>query len=221
MRDGFGRLWALAPIVVFAACASSAVPCPQAASAGGSRAIVYVVDHGWHTDIAVPAAELVGPLSAFRAIRPHARVFVFSYGKRSFMAAAAGDWPEYALGPLPGAASVLVTGLDAAPGRDEAPTIVVALPPGGVDALSDFLWHAFEIDPAGRPLLIAHGPYPGALFYAARQGYTLAHTCNTWTAEALAAAGTGVRPDSVVLAQQVMDRVRRSAQCRMPPPDRR
>lgn len=217
MRDGFRWLLALAPMVVLAACASSSVPCERGAAAA-TGAVVYVIDHGWHTDIGVPVVELTGPIRMFHAIRPDAQVLVFSYGKRSFMAAPTGDWPEYGLGPLPGPAALLVTGLNAVPTGADAPTLVVALPPGGAAALSDFLWHEFQIDPNEQPVRIDRGPYPGSLFYAARRGYTLGHTCNAWTAEALEAAGTGVHPDGVVFAHQVMDRVREAGQCRLPHP---
>jgi hypothetical protein len=49
------------------------------------------------------------------------------------------------------------------------------------------------------------------VFYASADTYSLAHTCNTWTAEALQTGGAEVRADGVVLAGQVMDRARAAA----------
>lgn len=205
----------LAPVLVLAGCAASAaMHCADSTVAGGG-AVVYVIDHGWHTDLGVPAAELSGPIGVFRDIFPGARAFVFSYGKRTFIMAPVDDWSEYILGPIPGPAAILVTGLGVPPeaAYDEAATVVLALPPGGARALSDFLWREFQTDAKGRPVLLDRAPFPGGLFYAASHGYTLAHTCNAWTAEALEAAGVGVHPGGVVFAHQVMDRVRAIAQC--------
>src|SRR4029077_9064348 len=72
---------------------------------------VTLLDHGWHTDIGIPAEELSGPLSVFRTIFPGVKTLVFSYGKRTFLMAPANDWSEYVLGPLPGPAAIMVTGL--------------------------------------------------------------------------------------------------------------
>ena len=115
MTDRFRLLATLVPMLVLAACASASVPCERSGATPAKGAVVYVIDHGWHTDIGVPAAELSGPVSVFREVLPGAQAFVFSYGKRSFMVAPAGDWSEYSFGPLPGPAAILVTGLGVAP----------------------------------------------------------------------------------------------------------
>lgn len=182
--------------------------------------MVYVIDHGWHTDIGVPASELSGPVAVFRTVFPDARALEFGFGKRTFFTARVDSWREYLLGPIPGPAAVLVTGLrvmpDAAYGSGD--TVVLHLPPGGAERLSAFLWHEFAKDRAGEPRLIASGTYPGGLFYAATGRYTLGHTCNTWTADALQAAGLPVSGDGVVFAGQAMRRVRAAALCPMRPP---
>ena len=179
---------------------------------------VTVIDHGWHTDIGIPAGELSGPLAVFRAIFPGARAFVFSYGKRTFITAPADDWAEYVLGPIPGPAAILVTGLGVQPdvAYQSGEAIVLPITEGGAAALSAFIWRALAKDPAGHPKLIERGPFEGSLFYGASATYTLAHTCNAWSAEALAAAGVPITADGVVLAHQVMDRVRQVALCPLP-----
>ncbi len=128
---------------------------------------------------------------------------------------------EYLLGPVPGPALIEVTGLKvppsvAYPGED---TIVLPLPPGGARALSEFLWRDLETDGGQKPRLVAPGQFPGSLFYAARSRYSLAHTCNTWAADALRAAGLPVRADGVVFSGAVMSRAAdaRAAYCRSLP----
>lgn len=184
--------------------------------------VVYVVDHGWHTDIGIPAGELSGGAAVFRSVFPGAASVVFSYGKRTFMTAPADDWSEYVLGPIPGPAAILVTGLNVMPDAayGGVPSVLLHLPQGGASALSDFIWHEIAKDPAGRPRLIDAGPFEGGLFYAATRTYTLADTCNTWAADVLRAAGAPVSPDGVVFAYQVMARARQAAQCELPGPAR-
>jgi hypothetical protein len=180
---------------------------------------VTVVDHGWHTDIGFPASELSGPAVAFARAFPGARSLLFGFGKRTFFTARVDSWREYLLGPIPGPAAILVTGLSVTPEAAYRPTatVVLRLPPGGAAALSGFLWRSFARDITGRPRLIARGPDAGSLFYAAKATYSLGYTCNAWTADALRAAGTGLTPAGVVFAGQVMRRARRAAVWAGPP----
>ena len=186
--------------------------------------MVSLVDRGWHVEIGLDAADLTGGLAVFRQIFPGARALVFGYGKRTFFTARTDSLSEYLLGPVPGPAAIQVTALSvppsaAYPARD---TAVMALPPGGGARIAASLWEDFARDASGGPRLIGPGPFPGSLFYAARSGYSLGHTCNTWVAELLHAGGLPVRGDGVVLSGQVMARAVRGGACRLgaPPPGR-
>jgi hypothetical protein len=205
----------LAPLLIGALAGCATTPPAPCVGAPPSTDVVYIVDHGWHTDIGVPASELSGPAAAFRAIYPGVASLVFSYGKRTFLTAPVDDWSEYLLGPVPGPGAILVTGLNVMPDEAyvSAPVVVLRLPIGGARALSDFLWRELRKDRAGRPLLIDPAPFPGGVFYAATDTYTLTHTCNTWAADALRAAGLPVDPAGVVVAGQVMARARQAALC--------
>ena len=175
-----------------------------------SRDTVTLLDHGWHTDIGVPADELSGPLAMFRDVFPGARSMVFSFGKKTFLMAPAHDSSEYLLGPVPGPAAIMVTGLSVpsenAYGAD--PALVLHLPEGGAARLSDFIWREILQDRSGKPRLIDRGAFSGSLFYAATAGYGLDHTCNTWSALVLAATGLDINPSGVVFASQIMARAR-------------
>jgi len=178
---------------------------------------VYVLGRGWHTEIGVPADRLAGKLAVFRSIFPGAREVMFGYGKRTFMVARADRVSEYVLGPLPGPALIEAVGLNATPpeayGGDGV--IALTLPPGGMERLSAFIWNDLQHDGADEPLLVAPGRFPGSLFYAARSGYDLFHTCNTWVAEALHAAGLPVATDWLIFSGQTMARAENAAQCRV------
>ncbi len=208
------RLTLLLAALSLAGCAGA----PVCGGAAPGRDVVYVVDHGWHTDVGIPARELSGGATVFRTLFPAARAFVFGFGKRSFFTAKVETWREYLLGPFPGPGAILVTDLSVMPDAAYGPaaTITLHLPQGGARALSVFLWRALAKDQAGGPRLIATGPYRGSRFYAAAATYTLGYTCNTWSADALRAAGTSVRPGGVIFAGQVMRRARRAEVCPLP-----
>ncbi len=85
----------------------------------------------------------------------------------------------------------------------------VAVSRDGARRLSQFLWESLAKDPRGAPQRVGAGPYPQSAFYAAAGRYDLTHTCNSWTAEALRAAGAPVTAAGVVFAGQLLDQLRR------------
>lgn len=69
---------------------------------------------------------------------------------------------------------------------------------------------AGQVDRDGGPRAAALGPglYPVSRFYPALGRFSLERTCNTWVAQALAAAGLPIDPDGVVRASTLMRRIR-------------
>jgi uncharacterized protein (TIGR02117 family) len=169
----------------------------------------WVVDHGWHTEIGIPADEVTGPLAIYRTLFPGARTLMFGFGKRTFITAKVQTASELVMGPLPGPAVVQVTALNVPPGQAfPGRTIRLALPPGGADRLSDFLWQSIAQSEAGGPRLVGDGLFPGSMFYAASKGYNLTYTCNTFTADGLRQAGLPV-DDDVIFASGTLHEVAR------------
>jgi hypothetical protein len=110
----------------------------------------------------------------------------------------------------PGPAVMLVIPLQASPeGFSGASNVfAVAISRDGLQRLLQFLWDDIAKDQEGTPHRIGTGPYPQSVFYSSAGIYSLAHTCNTWTAEALGVAGLPVSAAGVVFASQVLDQVR-------------
>lgn len=199
-------------------CAARLPPPPAAPAPGGQiRAepaeTVSLLTHGWHTDIAVPAREVSGPLARFKTLFPGAHTLVFGYGKETFMIAPVHSLGEWIIGPFPGPAALEVSAISTTPATAYGTrhTITLALPPGGAARLSAYLWRAFAKDKAGNPRYVAQGNFPGSLFFAAARPYGLLHTCNTWSAEALAAAGLPVQPAGMIFSAPLDDAARRLA----------
>ena len=183
---------------------------PPACTSVPDGDVVYVVSHGWHTDLGIPAATLRGPMTQFRRTFPGMTVLMAGFGKRTFMMAPVTRLGDLLIGPFPGTGTLLVAGLTTTPDRAYADgtMAVLRLPPGGAERLSDFVWRTFRLD-RGRPVRIGDGFFPGSVFYASGIGYSGLYTCNSWTDDALHAAGLMAGPSGVVFAGQVMARAGR------------
>ncbi len=180
-------------------------PAASCAADPPGQDVIWVVDHGWHTDIGVPADAITGKLAVYRDIFPGARVLMFGFGKRTFMTAKVDNLSELLLGPVPGPGAVEVIGLRMPPAEAyEQPVTTLPVPPGGMASLSDFLWQMLSKTKDGAPRLISAGHFPGSLFYASTHGYSLFYTCNTWAAQAVHAAQVPVSAGGVLLPGGVL-----------------
>jgi hypothetical protein len=75
-----------------------------------------------------------------------------------------------------------------------------------VTAAQTFVWNSLSkqyqsVDPSEA------GPYPGSLYFRANPGYSGLHTCNTWAAEVLKAAGMPIRSMETIFAWQLWTQV--------------
>jgi uncharacterized protein (TIGR02117 family) len=197
-------------LLALSACASlpPRLPCPPAPRGD----VVYLIERGWHTGIAIPVSELDANLSFYRGVYPGARVILFGYGKKTFFTVRAKNLSDYLLGPWPGPAAIQTVGLRVPPSEAYGPEEVsaIALPPGGRQALSAYIWNDLVKDAAGKPEILAKSTHPAGIFYAAHSEYSPLHTCNTWTAGALHAAGLSISEKDVVFSSQVRARVEKA-----------
>ena len=199
---------ALALLLLLTRCAPTPPPC--ALQPIPADDVVYVVSHGWHTDLGIPAAVLRGPMTRFRQTFPGMTTLMVGFGRRTVMMAPVIQLDDLLIGPFPGSGTLLVAGLTTTPDRayGDGTMAVLRLRPGGAERLSDFVWRTFRLD-GGTPLRIADGFFPGSVFYASRVGYSGLYTCNSWADDALHAAGLLAGPSGVVFAGQVMARATR------------
>jgi uncharacterized protein (TIGR02117 family) len=185
------------------ACAAHPPPCVSATIPPDN--VVYLMKHGWHTDIAIPSDELRGNMTVFQRIFPGAEIFVIGFGKRTFMTSRVHTSGDLVVGPFPGPGLVLVTALSAPPdvAYDDGLMARLTLPPGGAEGLSDFVWKTLKTE-HGVPQEMRPGFYPGSIFYLTETRYAGTRTCNTWTADALRAAGLHIDPAGDIFSGQTM-----------------
>jgi hypothetical protein len=107
---------------------------------------------------------------------------------------------------FPSRSALLMTALAATPDAAFGAGHVVALhiSAEGLARIEDAVWQQLEKSPDGAPVVLADGPYPGSVFYAAQGTYDAFDTCNTWTADMLHAGGLPVPRTGVVFVGQVM-----------------
>ena len=172
---------------------------------------VHLVSRGWHTDVDLPARRLPDALRVLEQDFPGASYFLFGFGERAYWAKPDPDSLDTFAALVPARGVILVTALRVSPDVAFPAPQVVTLPitTGGMARLAAFL--AAELKEGGDVRRLAEGPYVGSRFYATSRRYSAVYTCNTWTADALQTAGTGVSASGVLLAGQVIDRAKAAA----------
>nr|WP_294524912.1 DUF2459 domain-containing protein [uncultured Rhodopila sp.] len=192
---------ALAAACLLAACTALA-PRPDPAA----DAVVYVIGRDWHTDIGLPVDEIAGPLAEVERPFPGVRVLTFGFGDRRFLLTRDRSPLSMLAALLPGRGALLITalGTDPAPAFGAAHVVRLHISADELSRLRARLWREFEHTTGNQPVLLAEGPYPGSLFYAASATYSGLYTCNTWTADVARAGGLAMPAAGVLFAGQVM-----------------
>lgn len=187
---------------------------PTASGAEGDASVVdlYVVRRGWHVDVGFPVEELEPPLAATRTALPGATYILFGFGDRRYLMTRDENTCTGLAALWPGPGLLLVTGLPAPPAVafSEKQSVRIRVTAAQARAAQAFIWAAIAThDGKAEPL--ASGPYDGSVYYEATPVYSGLHTCNTWAAEVLKAAGLPIRSRGVILAGQVWSQARRCA----------
>lgn len=174
----------------------------------GSPVTLFVIRRSWHTDVGFAVADLHPPLTSLHDALPNARYLLFGFGDKHYLMSHAGGIGRLSGAVWPGEGVVLLTGLEATPEAAFGAGGVVRLTVSAsqAEALEGFVWRTLETQD-GAAKLLAPGPYDGSLYYASVVRYSGLHTCNTWTAEGLRAAGLPVRTFGVEFSGQLWRQV--------------
>lgn len=181
-----------------------------APAAAARAAPIYVIAGGWHTELALPVGLIRGPLASLTHGFAGAPYAIFGWGARGYYMARNPGLGDLLRAARPGPAVMLVIPLWVSPVQYVGAGNAVALrvSQGGLEGLLRFVWGSLAKDRNGAPYQAGAGPYPHSVFYAAAGDYDLGHTCNTWTALALHAAGLPVTAAGVVFAGQLLSQLR-------------
>ncbi len=201
--------WVRSACLALALAAGGCATAPVFQPAADDR-IVYVIGRDWHTDIALPAEDIAGPLAVLERQFPGVQVLTFGFGERQFLMDRQTDSGTMLAALLPSRSALLVTALRASPEQAFGARHVVALrvSRAGLARIEAAIWREFELAPTAQPVRLGDGPYAGSVFYAATGTYYGLYTCNTWTIETLQAAGLPVAASGVLFSGQVMGAAR-------------
>lgn len=177
---------------------------------------IYVINHGWHTGIAVRRADIperVWPEGVWpeQGDVADAEYLEVGWGARDFYMASEGTLGlalDAVLWPSP--AVLHVVGFDGPVQQffRQREIVEILVSDRGFQRLAAFIGDAYAKDGSGRTMVVGRGQYANSRFYAAREKYSLLKTCNTWTARALRSAGLPITSLYAVSAGNVMDQTR-------------
>lgn len=170
---------------------------------------LYVIEAGWHTEIGLETSRLTTPLASILADFPSAHALTFGWGQRDFYMDPNPSLAVMLRAAFPGPSVMLVRPLATRPSAAFAPptrVVTLRISDDGMGRLCDFVWRSFARDIGGSTIRAGTGPCDGCEFYASGGTYDLNDTCNTWTAQALRAAGFPIDTD-VIRAREVMDQI--------------
>jgi uncharacterized protein (TIGR02117 family) len=208
-RDRFLSGAAVAILCGLNGCSATNPVKPHTGSAPQTE-VIYVISGGWHTELGLPLEAISGPLAALKPEFPSARYLVFGWGAHDYYMAQNPGIGDLLRAVASGPAVMLVIPLEISPEAFFGASNVFPLPASqdGIQSLATFLSDYLAVDKEGPLSRIGTGPFPQSVFFASTGTYNLGHTCNTWTAEALRAAGLPVTAAGVVFAGQVLDQLR-------------
>jgi uncharacterized protein (TIGR02117 family) len=174
---------------------------------------IVVVQHGWHTGIVVPQSLDRPP---FQSLQPHfseSPYYEFGWGDRDYyMGRETGPWGALKAGLWPTASVMHIVAMPQPPHLQfaDADQEELLISYAGYLRLLQYFSAHFTFDDQGRVIALQPGLYGNSLFFEAQGRFHLARTCNTWTAQALNAAGVPMRTFMTVTAGSVLNQVRKA-----------
>lgn len=194
-------------ILLLIACLSLAGCSGERTVADSERSqVIYVIRRGWHSGVALAAADWPQRDWPLLTTFSDARYIEFGWGDADYyqadkptagMALAAVFWPSSTV--------MEVVPLQAAPlpGTGDFESVAVHVTNAELKAIASSLDASFEqpISPTGKTYRTADGD---ARFYRARGNFYLFRMCNRWTAELLQLAGCAASPRLTMTAGQVV-----------------
>ena len=195
--------------LVFSGSAGCA-PLQQVSPESEKKITLYLVGHGWHTGIVLPAAAIPEPLLPVRRFFDKYEYFELSWGDEDFFKSndfKVGILLKAAL--LPSASVMHIVGFNG-PVIDYFPhsdVIRLSLAERNFLLLCEFISNSFDYGRQGEMVNLGPGLYGDSHFYPAHEKYYLPKTCNVWTAKALQQAGYPISPYMAMRAESLLKRM--------------
>lgn len=168
---------------------------------------LYIVSHGWHTGLVVPAQAITAHLPELRARFQDAPYIEFGWGDKGFYQAEeittrltlrAIFWPT------PSVIHAVAVPNDVRAYFNNSDIESLCLTDHELSSLVDFLVGSFDKNECGEIIPLKHGIYGNSQFYKGTGDYYLMNTCNKWTAKGLKSIGMNISPTFKLTSSSVM-----------------
>jgi uncharacterized protein (TIGR02117 family) len=172
---------------------------------------IYIVKRGWHTGVAIAAADWPNPNWSVLADFPDSDYLEFGWGDERFYQAEpetvwlgvrAALWPTSSVVHVIGVRTPIIEHIEA---NDIVELRVSA---DGLRRMAEAIEREFtERDPTAMPVSLSAAPKPNH-FYSAKRKFFFPRMCNWWIASRLQEANCPIQPWSVVGASRIMREAR-------------
>lgn len=171
---------------------------------------IYVVSHGWHTGLVLPAIDIQSRLPGLKKRFGNAPFIEFGWGDKGFYQAneittgltfRAMFWSA---GSVIHAVAVSGDVFKFFPNSDVQK---LCLSDAAASSLIDFIANSFSRNSQGEIIELKNGIYGNSQFYDGVGDYHIFNTCNKWTAKGLSSAGFDIFPAFKLTAGSVMNYV--------------
>ncbi len=171
---------------------------------------VFIVHNAWHAAIVLPRDHLSVEGLPELADFPNARHIEFSWGDRDFFTDPnAGVWAALRAAFWSAGSVLHLVGFNDSVAQfyRDAEISELRLAPASFRLLVGFISLTFSRPPSTGRAPASPGLFPYSRFYPAREHFSALRTCNTWVAEALAAAGVPIAPGMVLTAGSLASQI--------------
>ncbi len=155
-------------------------------------ATLYVINHGWHTGLAIRRGDIPEGLWPEHTQAPPGEYLEVGWGQREFyqtrdpsllQALMAAIWPQPSVLHLVGFNGQVTARFP------NSEVIGLRLDAPAMAQVARYISDTYERDAGGRVKRMGQGLYGDSRFFAGRENFHLFRTCNVWTARALRLAG--------------------------------
>ncbi|GAA3935793.1 TIGR02117 family protein [Litoribacillus peritrichatus] len=168
---------------------------------------VYIVSHGWHTGIVIPAQEIQRVIPELRARFGNTGYLEFGWGDKGFYQS-----PEITVGltlqaifwPTDSVVHTVAVPSDVEAYFGSSEVSGLCLAELEYAALVEFISESFARDASGSVISTKTGLYGESQFYTGIGNYHLMNTCNKWTAKGLQSAGLDISTTFKLTASSIM-----------------
>ena len=171
---------------------------------------VFVVHNSWHAAIVLKRHDLTNAALPELADFPNVRNIEISWGDRDFFTDPdAGVWAALRAAFWSKGSVLHLVGFNDSVAQfyHSAEISELRVAPAAFRLLVDFISQTFARPTPTDRAPPSPGLFPYSRFYPATARFSVSRTCNTWVAEALAAAGVPISPGEVLTAGSLASQI--------------